>query len=195
LISTSEGGSSRLKYTYVSPVKLAIGTSIFAGKAGFLSADMEYIPYQLSDLSPRSKDLEYDSPLSAAGKAEIKRTFTNANNFIIQNYKNVLNLRLGGELRLDIFRLRAGLAYLPTPYEYSDNVKRDIAQISGGVGIRLEDFYVDLGLVNNRFESSYQPYYLQNTIDPVTLTPITAPTAKTKNSLTNVVLTMGFYFE
>ncbi len=194
LISTTAAGSNTLKYNYTTPVKLAVGTSFFLGKAGFISADMEYIPYQLSDMSPRSKDLDFNSSLSPAGKAEIKKTFSNANNFITQNYRNTLNLRLGGEIRADIFRLRAGLAYLPTPYRYSDDVKRDVAQISGGIGIRLEDAYFDLGLVNSRFESSYQPYSVNNTYD-YNGDLITAPTAKSKNSLTNVVLTVGFYFE
>ncbi len=193
--TTAEGGSNLIKYNYTTPAKIAIGTSFFAGKAGFFSADLEYVPYQLSDLSPRNKDLDFDSPLTPRAKAEIKNTFSNANNFISQQYKNTLNLRLGGELRLDIFRLRAGLAYLPTPYQSNDNVKRDIAQISGGVGVRLNDAYFDLGLVNSRFESSYQPYTLNTTTDLFTGDFITAPTAISKNSLTNVVLTVGFYFE
>jgi hypothetical protein len=164
------------KFNYTTPVKLAVGASIFAGKSGFISADMEYIPYQLSDLSGRNN----------ADNKFLKQY----NRIITNSYQNVLNLRLGGELRVDIFKLRAGLAYLPNPYKSSDDVNRDVAQISGGAGVKLNDFYIDLGIVNTRYESSYQPYSLNSdyNIGP-------APIAVSKNSLMNVILTMGFYFE
>ncbi len=169
------------KFNYTTPLKLAMGTSIFAGKNGFISADLEYIPYQLSDLSGRTSADD--------------RFFRPYNKIISDSYKNVLNLRLGGEARIDIFRLRAGLAYLPNPYSYSDNVNRDIAQISGGVGVRLNDVYFDLGIVNSSYASSYQPYAVYNTYDSFTGQRLTAPTATSKNSLTNIILTLGFYFE
>ena len=176
--STTQG---YFKFNYTTPVKLAMGTTLFAGKAGFISGDIEYIPYQLSDLSGRnSSDNKFLKPY---------------NKIITNSYRNVINLRIGGELRMDIFRLRAGLAYLPNPYSYSDKVNRDIAQYSGGIGVRLNDVYVDLGIVNTRYQSSYQPYALNNTYDLNSGLPITAPTAVSKNSLTSVILTMGFYFE
>ena len=172
--STSVG---YFKFNYTTPVKIASGISLFAGKAGFISADVEYVPYQLSDLSGRSSsDDKYLKPY---------------NKIVSNTYKNVLNLRVGGEVRIDIFRLRAGLAYLPNPYNYNDNVNRNVAQISGGAGIRVDDVYFDIGVVNSRFQSSYKTYTLPYN-DP---TIPQGSTAISKNSMVNVVLTMGFYFE
>lgn len=165
------------KFNYTTPLKFSSGISLFAGKAGFISADFEYIPYQLSDLSGRSSaDDKFLKPY---------------NKKITSSYKNVLNLRVGGELRLDIFRLRAGLAYLPTPYNYTDKVNKDIAQVSLGAGVRLDDVYFDIGLVDSRFASSYTPYTLPYNYSNVP----SGSTATSKNSMVNVVLTMGFYFE
>jgi hypothetical protein len=172
--STSVG---YFKFNYTTPVKVASGISLFAGKSGFVSADFEYIPYQLSDLSGRSSADE--------------KYLQSYNKIVSNTYKNVINLRLGGELRLDIFRLRAGLGYLPNPYNYTDKVNRDVAQFSGGAGVRLNDVYFDIGVVNSRFQSSYTPYTLPYN-DP-TIPPVS--TTITKNSMMNVVLTMGFYFE
>ncbi len=180
------------KFNYTTPAKIAIGTSLFAGKVGFLSADVEYVPYSLSTLS-------------STNNADDK-TMRFYNDIVRNNYQNVLNLKLGGELRLDIFKFRAGLAYLPNPYKNSDAINAkfvpqvrnaspngDITQISGGVGVKLNDFYVDLGIVNAKYKSTYQPYSLVS--DPTISSFDTAAKADSKSSTVNVILTLGFYFE
>ncbi len=160
------------KFNYTTPLKLAAGMSIFAGKSGFVSGDIEYVPYQLSNFSSKNNS---------------DNAFLQSYNKIISNsYSNVVNLRLGGELRLDIFRLRAGLAYLPNPYKYSDGVNRNIEQISAGAGVKLGNTYFDFGLINTRYQSTYQPYTLDN---------FPTPTAISQNSFINAVFTIGFYFE
>jgi hypothetical protein len=160
------------KFNYTTPLKLAAGMSIFAGKKGFVSGDIEYVPYQLSNFSSKNNS---DNSF-----------FQSTNQSISNNYLNVVNLRIGGELRIDIFRLRAGLAYLPNPYKYSDGVNRNIEQISAGAGVKLDNIYFDFGLINTRYQSTYQPYALDN---------FSTPTAVSKNSFVNAVITMGFYFE
>jgi len=160
------------KFNYTSPLKVAAGMSLFAGKAGFISGDLELVPYQLSNFSSKDND--------------INAFFQPYNRVINNSYKTILNLRIGGELRMDILRLRAGLAYLPNPYQYSDGVNRNVEQISAGAGVKLDNVYFDLGVVNTRYQSSYQPYTLDN---------YDAPTAVSKNSFVNAVITMGFYFE
>lgn len=169
--STVDGS---FKFNYTTPVKLAAGMSLFAGKTGFISGDVEYIPYQLSELSGRT-----------SGEDRFLQPY---NKIINNSYTNVVNLRIGGEVRADIIRLRAGLAYLPNPYKYSDGVDRNIYQISGGIGVKLEDVYFDLGLVNTKYQSTYQPYQVDGFGSP-------GPTAVSKNSFVNAVFTVGFYFE
>jgi hypothetical protein len=160
------------KFYYTTPLKVSQGLSIFAGKHGFITADVEYIPYHLSDISGRnSADDKFLKPY---------------NKIISNSYKGTFNFRTGAELRLSDFRLRGGFAYLPSPYVLSDGINRDIMQISGGVGARLDNMYIDLGIVNTRYNSSYKPYSLSNQ---------QTATAQAKNSLVNVLLTFGFYFE
>ncbi len=179
LTTTATTTTGYFKFNYSSPVKIAAGMSLFAGKAGFISGDLEYVPYQLSQLSSNnSADNAFLRPY---------------NNIINNSYTNVLNLRLGGELRMDIIRFRGGLAYLPNPYKYSDGVNRNVEQISAGIGVKLDDVYFDLGLVNTRYQSSYQPYALDPKKIPYPTN--TGPTAVSKNSFVNAVITIGFYFE
>jgi hypothetical protein len=161
------------KFFYTTPLRLATGIAVFVGKSGFISADVEYVPYNLSSLGGRTNQDE--------------KYFKAYNKLITNSYKDVVNLKIGGEMRLDIVKLRAGLAYLPNPYKYSDAVNRDIMQFSGGIGVRVEDIYFDLGIVNSRFESSYKPYSLRS--------GEATSSAKTKNSLMNVAFTIGFFFE
>ncbi len=159
-------------YNFVSPWRISQGISIFAGKHGFISADVEYVPY-------RSSSLSWDN---SYGKSIYD------NNTIDNVYRNVFNVRAGGELRLGLFRLRGGFGYLPTPL-YNSSINRDVIQITGGAGIRLESFYIDFSVINNSFNSSYNAYslYDNNGSD-------VAPTANIKNSQTTLVISTGVYF-
>ncbi|HSZ26184.1 MAG TPA: hypothetical protein VK766_10710 [Cytophagaceae bacterium] len=164
---------STYRFSYITPLRFASGISFFAGKRGFVSADLEYVPYQLSSLAGKGND----------------NSLVPTNQIISQAYKNILNLKFGGELRLHIFRLRAGLAYLPNPYKVVDGVNRDIAQLSAGAGVKLNNVYFDFGVVNSRYNTTYQPYsYYASSNQDV------GPIAVTKNSMVNVFITMGLYF-
>ncbi|MEM9337823.1 MAG: hypothetical protein AAGA66_03790 [Bacteroidota bacterium] len=152
------------EYTLRSPSRLSIGATAFLGKSGFLSADIERVNYGAAQLT--SRDFE------TAGDNELIEAF----------YRDVLNIRLGGEYRFGDFRLRGGYSIFPSPYEGASDLERN--NVSLGFGYRNRDFFLDFSLINSRYEERYAPYFLGND------TPIATSDVQT----TSIVATFGINF-
>ena len=75
------------KYELRIPWRINTGATYFFGKKGFISADVEFVDHSKSHLS--------SNDFSTSGD----------NNTISSIYKSVVNIRVGGELRHDIFRI------------------------------------------------------------------------------------------
>ena len=110
--------------------------------------------------------------------------FSGTNDVIKDTYQSAINLRVGGEFRYNIFRLRAGYAHYGDPYR-SSTFDRNKQYITGGVGIKQENRFLDLAIVNSRFNSVYSPYTLLSEAQPV---------VTTKNVVNSVLLTVGVNF-
>ncbi|MEQ9288436.1 MAG: hypothetical protein RIG77_16070 [Cyclobacteriaceae bacterium] len=153
-------------YRLRSPSKLSLGTAFFIGKGGFLTADVEFVDY--SNAQFKSNDFS-----------------VTADNRSINNlYKSTTNFRVGGEMRFDIFRFRAGYSYQGDPFTDSA-INNSISNISGGIGYRVRDYYVDLAVTNTKSDALFTPYNLGDGSEPV---------AGVKNNSTNVAVTLGFKF-
>jgi hypothetical protein len=114
--------------------------------------------------------------------------FRNNNKREVQNtYNSAVNVRLGGEYRLGVFRARAGVAYLSDPYRVKfDNINRSKVLLSGGVGFRSERFFVDVTGIYNTYKSAFTPYNLNNSRDYASV-DIT-------NRSVNVLFSLGTFF-
>lgn len=159
---------SRAGYTMVTPHRLTAGIAGFIGEYGFISADAEYLTFSGARLTSSDFDIMPD-------RRSIK-----------QVYDNVLNLRAAGELRLGVVRLRAGYAFLPSPYKEGAGTRlqaqtADITQISGGAGLRFDSWFIDLGVINTSSE---------NRFDLHTYSPV----VNNKLSSTMAVVTVGGTF-
>jgi len=153
-------------YKLRTPLKLSVGAAFFVGKNGFLSADVDFINYSSAQL--KSNDFS-----------------VTADNLTINNlYQAVINYRIGGEYRLDRFRLRAGYGFQADPYTDSD-IDNSIQKISGGLGYRSGSYFADLAITQTSFEDNYSPYTLSNGEQPI---------AQIDNSAINVAFTFGFNF-
>lgn len=150
------------QYEYRSPSHLNGGVSYFIGKNGFITADVEYVNYGGNKYSSNQDDFSLD------------------NRDIESTMRSVVNYKIGGEYRLNLFRFRAGYAFFADPIA-SSNVDRSRNSFSLGAGLRLRDYYVDLAVVNTRYESSYIPY-------------ADGPLAVVDNNFTRAMLTIGFNF-
>ncbi|MDO1445387.1 hypothetical protein Q0590_03945 [Rhodocytophaga aerolata] len=158
-----------LRYNLTTPLSISGGLALFAGKNGFITADVTYSTYN-SIRFGNSNEVDFGSE----------------NEFISRNYQPTVNARIGGEFRKDIFRLRAGAGYQTDPYkDLVDDLNRQVLNFSAGAGIRLPEFYIDLAVVHNRFDNGYTPYTISNQATPSVII---------KNRLTNAVLSFGMFF-
>jgi hypothetical protein len=150
-------------YTLLTPAQFSGGLSYFFGKSGFVSADVDYVPY---------KWMRFNNSVIGS----------DVNRIIKNQFDNVINARIGAELRADIFRIRGGFAFYqdPTP---NNNVDDTRLSFSLGGGIRQNNFYFDLAAVHTRYKSAYLPYDLQG-----------LNAASIQNTPTTLIFTFGSYF-
>jgi hypothetical protein len=124
------------KYKIKTPSRLNLGGTVFLGKKGFISADVEMVDYANAEL--QSGDF---SPLGD-------------NQVIINNFTSVLNYRTGAEFRFDNIRVRGGYAYMPDPVDMGS----DRNFITFGVGYKTADYFIDFAIINSNYQQQYQPY-------------------------------------
>ncbi len=155
------------EYNLTTPMRITTGAA-FLSKFGFLSADVEFVNYTKA---------KYNSDIDA--------DFSPENQGIKAEYQSVINYRVGAEYRYEIFRVRAGYNYMADPYRQSDGIDRSIQSVSGGLGVRMKNFFVDLGAVFSSTEGRRAPYF----------TSIgSTPSAVQEFKSSNYILTFGFTF-
>lgn len=157
------------EYTITTPMKLSTGVAIFLGKYGFITGDAEFVNYNKA---------KYDSDTPGV-------SFNPENEDIKFYYTDVVNYRVGAELRYNIFRVRGGYNIQNNPYKETFDIDRKITTISAGAGVRLNKFFIDAAWLGSRGESSFSQYALTNGEGPV---------ADLSNQVNSVMLTVGFTF-
>ena len=152
-------------YTLRSPSRLSLGTSLFFGKLGLVTGDVELVNYTSAHLQSNDFNTNGD------------------NDFIDDNFRSAINYRFGAEARLESFRFRAGYSFIGDPYEGSDysSGKRNI---SGGIGFRKADYFIEAAYVQSKFNTLYQPYTIS----------VDQPVADIVNRNSSFLLTVGFNF-
>ena len=174
--STAGGNSTYNSLEYLFQYKLRTpfryqgGLALFFKKYGLISADVELIEYSSNKLSASAEFSDFGP----------------TNNAEIQNiYQNTYNVRLGAEIKAGPFSFRGGYAQYGDPYT-SAVVDGSRTFITGGLGYRFEEYYLDLAFVNQSYNSQYLPYTLSNS----ELNPI----VKNNHNINSVVLTFGTKF-
>ncbi len=158
-------------YTLLTPFRASAGLSVFAGKMGFITADVEYVGYQNARFT---------------GGMQSGISFEGDNNTIKNIYKGTYNLKIGGELRLNKFRVRAGGAYYDDPFsERNQTIDRSILALSAGVGVYDQKYFLDFGIVNMTGDETYSPYSLSNG---------TTPNIAIANNRTRAMISFGVFF-
>lgn len=157
-------------YNLRTPLRLNFGTAVFAGKNGFITADVEYLDYRRSRISFESLDGD-----------------ENADNSSINNiYDRTFNFRVGAEYRIDMFRVRGGYAHFGDPFKSNVNlVDQDRNRISGGFGMRFQDYYWDLSLTHDWYKEGYTLYQMSDG---------NSPAASIEKNITRLAATAGIYF-
>lgn len=157
------------EYNFTAPMRLRGGLA-FISEYGLLSADIEMVNPARAKYRSKDRQLSFDN-----------------DNESIQNvYQPVISYRIGAEVRKDAFRIRAG--YGVQGNTFADYLETDntITSISGGVGMRLRTFYVDLAIVHSsRKQYQYQPYVFSDGSGPV---------VDLRDRSLNGLITLGFTF-
>lgn len=169
-IDAVEGTDSYpFEYQLRTPAKLNGGLAYFFADKGFISADVGFVDYSSINFSSD------DSPIDLT---------TNRN--VRQNFQNVINYSLGGELKVQPnLMLRLGYQVQGNPYKNLQNSDFEIKSISGGFGYRFGSYYLDMSLVNSNDRLFYSNYTLSDGTEPVA-------TINTKRNSVN--LTFGVRF-
>lgn len=180
----TSGYPGEYEYSLTTPWRATGGISLIFGtdpdvkqQHGFVTLDYEFVNYAAARFRFNSSDA------TASDKA-----FAEALNQSMRNmYKGASNVRLGGELKFNILAVRAGLAWMGSPYADS-NLKGDELRYSAGIGIRNRGMYADLAFIYANPHQINQPYLLpENSLN----IPSPAPATITGNAAT-VLLTIGF---
>jgi hypothetical protein len=150
--------TDRLKYNLNTPWRFMLsGSYVFREientkkQRAFITADIEYLNYRnVSYNASDEEDVDYDDYLKTV-KASAK-----------QMYRGAFNARLGGELKLNVFMIRAGLAYYGNPMKDKVNLKTNRLNASAGIGYRNKGFFIDATYVHSTGKSIDRPYILED---------------------------------
>lgn len=171
-------GTNQYAYRITTPFRANGGVAVTIGKYGFLTGDVEYVGYQQARLN--------SNPNNSLGD---NASFASTNSYIGQNFDKAVNLRVGGEARLDIFRVRLGFAHYGSPYNKAtvNTSYTDLAQnyYTAGLGVRTGSYFLDLAGVYTRYNTYYSPYLLNNFTEPV---------IRVQNTRFTATLTAGLTF-
>jgi hypothetical protein len=175
---TSKAKGSIYEYNLVTPTRV-LGSASLVFKpsrdkiSGMINAEVEYMNMGAARFvlgGTSVEDKQYQSVLT---------------NNIKNKYTNVLTTRIGGELAIDVFRIRAGYARTNSPFKNGVVEQPTVnQQFTGGIGIRERGYYIDLAYANTVGGNEYTPYL-------TALSPIKVA-RKLDNS--TIVLTVGFKF-
>lgn len=162
-------------YSLTSPFRGSFGATYFFQDKGFITGSLEYVGYSGMGVRTKYNDNTSNQEFKDETKAEIK-----------DSYRNTANLRVGGEFRANLFRARAGIAYLADPYADRSSINRDKLLFSAGVGLRASKYFADITGTLATYKSAFTPYTLSNSED--------YSSVQISNRSVNVMLTIGTFF-
>lgn len=166
----------RFSYKLRTPLKGSLGASYVLGNRAIIAADVDFVDYSTIRFSERDNN----------STTEYRATIAQSNSDIRDSYKEAVNFRVGGEYRVTgNFNLRAGYGINGSPIKGDDDNDYSTKYYSGGVGYRVNQYYVDLAYQRVESTNNYTPYGLNDFSEPV---------ATVKNGMNNVFLTLGVRF-
>lgn len=180
----TDGYPGEYDYSLTTPWRAMGGISYVIGAGpeavhhGFISLDYEYVNYGAARFHFNG------SNSTAADKAYADVL----NESISQMYKGASNVRLGGEIKFNLFAARAGVAYMGSPYTDTE-IKGDQMRYSVGLGYRNRGFYADLTYAyTDKGERAHQPYLVDENSSNIP----SPPPALLEGNISNILLTIGF---
>ena len=176
---SSDSPEDIINNSMITPLRATGSLGFIIGKLGMIDVDYEYLNYASTRLSSTS----------SSTSASTDNSFDNINNNIKDKYGAASNIRIGGELNLAPFAVRAGYALYGNPYKSgSEYGNGERTSLTFGVGIRNENFFIDFAYVNTMSKSNYYLYQTPQVFD-YQMQP-----ASKKVSNNSFITTVGFKF-
>ncbi len=166
----NNSGGNHYDYDFNTPLKVVMSGAVVFNKKGLLSLDAEYMDY---------------STMRFRRGGNGSDNFNNLNSLMGDNFKSVVNLRMGGEYKLtNNFALRAGYELYGNPFKSTldsqSTLTNNVSVVSGGFGYSVNNFSVNVAYTNsllNISDGNVQPNYYQ---------------VDRKNTNQNILVTLGF---
>lgn len=134
---------SEAAFNLQTPWRFYFGGGYLIGRSGFVSIDADY-----SNLAGTSFATDDFANIDDAANADVDATLGSS-----------LGLRLGGELNLKPFQVRAGVGYRQNPViDLRNNEDGSQINLSGGLGYAKDKFFIDLAVRAETKGSYYAPY-------------------------------------
>ena len=177
LMGTNNPRPNSASYTLYTPWHFLFSASYLFGSGqantknqkGFVTGDLEYVTTHDPHFNTSNPDQGGPNP------------YDPENESIKENYKGTIGARIGGELKLDKYFIRAGGAYYSNPYRQSGQ-KADKLYLSTGLGYRVKAFFVDLAYVMDLTHNIDFPYRLADKVNTA---------ASLHQTAGNILLTFG----
>jgi hypothetical protein len=128
-------------YTLITPMRAMGGLAVVIHHQAIISADYEYVDYSTAQFQ--------STPPGA---------FSAVNQTIQQFYMPASNIRVGGELVLFPFSIRAGYVYYGNPYTSDAGNSTIRSSYSAGFGIKIRRCFIDLAYVLTQYSENYYIY-------------------------------------
>ena len=140
----SQDTALAFNYTQTTPYKAIASATVLFQQYGFLTADVEFVDYS---------SMKYNFGQGYENES-------NDINTVLKNtYKSTVNCRVGAEAKLQDFALRAGVSYYGSPYK-NQTVDASTLRISGGVGYRTKNWFLDVSYIYGTQTYQQMPYVL-----------------------------------
>jgi len=138
-----ESPVSEAAFNMQSPWRFNAGAGYLIGRSGFISIDADYQNFAGTSFS--SDDF---ASVDEAANEDVDNTLGSS-----------LGVRVGGELNLKPFQLRAGFGYRQNPVsELRNDEDAVFLDLSGGAGYAKNKFFIDLAVRADTGVSYYSPY-------------------------------------
>lgn len=167
----------KFSYALVTPWKLTGSAAFIFKQYGFIGVDYEWQDYS-----------EANFVFNNGANTADKEYAAEQNNLINTKYTGAGTLRVGGELALNIFRIRAGYGLGMSPFKSGVGVSgfdNKRSSISAGFGFMEENYFIDFGFRRTMTKSFEQPYLV---------TGSEVPGVKLSTKANHFALTLGFKF-
>jgi hypothetical protein len=174
--TTSSQGE--MDFNFTSPFRATGSLAIIAGKYGFVAVDYEFVDYSMGSYSSSTYQYKYE------------------NDLIENYYKPTSNIRIGGEIKYDIFSFRGGYGMYGSPYSSlaePPGADASATLYSFGIGMHGQVAYLDFAYQHKQTKEYYLPYSLnEETMDKYNVSEVTGSVNDLGQN--NFVLTFGVRF-